>query len=152
MRLIGAYGSKASKGNHFGSFIAPFTGEHMNEKADNTGVVSWKLFNALYENQYDLFRKLRFIVKAAKVNSDESMALEIIDDFLKRKEVDLEELRQAGLEEWTRMGKTTGLQRVAAPQKPQNYGGRGPARSLVPVVPLSRVSVWSRVLSRFKGE
>lgn len=124
----------------------------MYEKAHDTGVVSWKLFNALYENQYDLFRKLRFIVKAAKVNNDESTALEMIDDYLKRKEVALEDLRQAGLEEWTAMGKTTGLQRVPARQMPENNGVGGPGRSLVPVVPLNRVSVWSRVLSRIKGE
>jgi hypothetical protein len=124
----------------------------MSEKADDTGVVSWKLFNALYENQYDLVRKLRFIVKAAKVNNDEPMAVEMIDDYLKRKQVDLEDLRQAGLEEWTRMGKATALQRVPARQVPENNGAHGSGKSLVPVVPLSRVSVWSRVLSMIKGE
>jgi hypothetical protein len=152
MRQIGAYGLKASIGNHFGSFIALFAGEHMYDKADDTGVVSWKLFNALYENQYDLFRKLRFIVKAGKLNNNELMALEMIDDYLKRKEVDLKDLREAGLQEWIRNGKTNILQQVPAREMPDNNGRIGPGKSLVPVVPVSRVSLLSRVLSRIKGE
>ena len=152
MRQIGAYDLKASKRNHFGSFAALFVGEHMCEKADDTGVVSWELFNALYENQYDLFRKLRFIVKAGKVNNNDSMALEMIEDYLKRKEVDLKDLRQAGLEEWRRRGRPTSLQRIPAPEMPDNNGGLGPGKSLVAVVPLSRASFWSRALSRIKGE
>jgi hypothetical protein len=152
MRQIGAHGLKASKSNHFGSFIALFAGEHMCEKADDTGVVSWELFNALYENQYDLFRKLKFIVKAGKVDNNESMALEMIEDYLRGKEVDLKDIRQAGLEDWGRRGKTTGLQRFPAPEMPENNGGIGPDKSLVPVVPVSKVSFWSRTLSRNKGE
>lgn len=124
----------------------------MYEQADDTGVVSWELFNALYENQYDLLRKLKFIVKAGKANNNESMALEMIEDYLKRKEVDLKDLRQAGLEDWRRRGKTTGLQRFPAPEMPENNDGIGPGKSLVPVVPEGRVSFWSRALSRNKGE
>jgi hypothetical protein len=124
----------------------------MSEKADDTGVVSWELFNALYENQYDLFRKLSFIVKAGKVNNNQSIALEMIEDYLKRKEVDLKDLRQAGLEEWGRRRKTTGLQRVSAREMPDNNGRLGPANSLVAVVPAGRASFWSRALSRIKGE
>ncbi len=149
----------------------------MYEKTDDTGVVSWELFNALYENQYDVFRKLRFIVKAGKVNNNESMALEMIDDYLKRKEVELKEIRQAGLEEWGRRGKTASLQEVparempehngeievappstAAPkgvparEMPEHNGEIGPGKLPVPVVPVSRVSLWSRALSRNKGD
>ncbi len=129
-----------------------FAGGHMDEKADNTGVVSWKLFNALYENQYDLFRKLKFIVEAGKLNNNHSMALEMIDDCLKRKEVDLKDLRQAGLEEWISRGKRAGSQRVSAREGPQNNGKIRLGKSLVPVVPVSRVSLWSKVMSRIKGE
>ena len=124
----------------------------MYEKADDTGVVSWELFNAMYENQYDLFRKLKFIVKATKVNNNESMALEMIDDYLQRKEVDLKQIRQTGLEEWDRRRKTTSLQEVPAPEMPENNGEIRSGTPLVPVVPASRVSSWSRGLSRNKGE
>jgi ADP-ribosylglycohydrolase len=106
----------------------------------------------MYENQYDLFRKLKFIVKAGKVNDNESMALEMIDDYLKRKEVDLKDLRQAGLEEWISRRKKAGSQRVLARERPQNNGKLGLGKSLVPVVPVSRVSLWSKVMSRIKGE
>jgi hypothetical protein len=85
----------------------------MLEKADDTAVIIWTLFNDLYENQYDFFRKLRFIIRAGKVNNTESMALEMIEDYLQRKEGELKNLREAGLEEWTRRGKLTiDLQRV----------------------------------------
>ena len=124
----------------------------MDEKAHDTGVVSWKLFNALYESQYDLFRKLKFIVQAGKLKNNQSTALEMIDDYLKRKEVDLKDLRQAGLEEWISRRKKAGSQRVLARERPQNNGKLGLGKSLVPVVPVSRVSLWSKVMSRIKGE
>ncbi len=124
----------------------------MYENSDDAGVVSWKLFNALYENQYDLFRKFRFILKAAKANNNESIALEMIEDYIKRKEVELKDLRQAGLDDWRRRGKTTGLQRVPAREMTQNNGRIGSGKSMVPLVPVDRVSIWSRVLSKIKGE
>ncbi len=124
----------------------------MDEKAHDTGVVSWKLFNALYESQYDLFRKLKFIVQAGKLKNNQSMALEMIDDYLNRKEVDLKDLRQAGLEEWISRGKTAGLQRIPARERKQNNGEIHLGKSLATIEPASGVSFWSRVMSKIKGE
>ncbi len=73
----------------------------MPNKAADVGEVSWRLFNDLYESQYDLLRKLEFITKAGKLNGGESIALELIDGYLKQKESELKELRQAALAEWT---------------------------------------------------
>ncbi|MGC8491039.1 MAG: hypothetical protein ACP5SH_04805 [Syntrophobacteraceae bacterium] len=73
----------------------------MPTKAADVGEVSWRLFNELYESQYDLLRKLEFITKAGKLNGCESIALELIDGYLKQKESELKELRQAALAEWT---------------------------------------------------
>jgi hypothetical protein len=72
----------------------------MPETPDGTGSVSWKLFDDLYESQHDLFRKLKFFVKAGRLNNNEAIALESIADMLDRKERELEKLRQSGLEEW----------------------------------------------------
>lgn len=73
----------------------------MPNKAGDVGEVSWSLFNDLYESQYDLLRKLKFITKAGKMNGGESIALELIDGYLSQKEIELKELRQAALAEWT---------------------------------------------------
>lgn len=73
----------------------------MPNKAGDVGEVSWRLFNDLYESQYDLLRKLEFITKAGKLNGCESIALELIDGYLKQKESELKALRQAALAEWT---------------------------------------------------
>ena len=124
----------------------------MPENTGDPAVISWKLFNDLYENQYDLFRKLRFIIRAGKVVNSESIALEMIEDYLQRKEGELKNLRQAGLEEWIRRGKPTSLQRVSIRGIPDNDGATGPDTSLVPVTPVDRVSRWSRILTRIKGE
>jgi len=124
----------------------------MLEKAEDIAVISWKLFNDLYENQYDLFRKLRFIIRAGKLGNNESIALEMIEDYLQRKEVELKNLRQAGLEEWIRRGKPTGLQRASTLGNPDNDGATGPDTSLVAVTPVERASRWSRILTRIKGE
>ena len=143
---------KRVESDRLSHFIALFAGEYMLEKAGDPAVISWKLFNDLYENQYDLFRKLRFIIKAGKVNNSEAMALEMIEDYLQSKEGELKNLRQAGMEEWIRRGRPTGLQRVSTSGVPANDGAKGPDRSLVPMAPGDRGSRWSRLLSRIKGE
>ena len=76
----------------------------MADNADGTGTVSWEVFNDLYENQHDLLRKLRFFIKAGRSDKDESLALNIMEDFLSGKEQELEILRQRGLEEWKAAG------------------------------------------------
>ncbi|MDR3569533.1 MAG: hypothetical protein P4L43_16030 [Syntrophobacteraceae bacterium] len=68
---------------------------------NDIGAVSWELFNELYESQYDLLRKLKFITRAAKMNGGESIALELIEGYLKDKERELGVLRDASLEEWS---------------------------------------------------
>ncbi|MDA8307400.1 MAG: hypothetical protein M0Z81_11290 [Deltaproteobacteria bacterium] len=97
----------------------------MSNKAGDVGTVSWKLFNDLYESQYDLLRKLKFITKAGKLNGAETIALELIDGYLGQKENQLKELRQAALDEWT--GRETAL--VLQPGNdritPKNEGGTG---------------------------
>jgi hypothetical protein len=72
----------------------------MSNEAAGTGIVSWEVFNDLYESQYDLLRKLRFFIKAGRSDRNEKLALDLIDDFLAGKEDELEALRQRGLEEW----------------------------------------------------
>ena len=124
----------------------------MPENTGDPAVISWKLFNDLYENQYDLFRKLKFIIRAGKVSDSESIALEMIEDYLQRKEMELKNLRQAGLEEWMRRGKPTSLQSASTLGNPDNDGAAGPDTSLVAVTPVERASRWSRILTRIKGE
>ena len=44
----------------------------MENESHQSGVVSWEVFDDLYENQYDLIRKIRFFVLAGKVEKNES--------------------------------------------------------------------------------
>lgn len=71
----------------------------MPQKVFETGVVSRKNFDTLCENQSDLCRKVRFLVRAAYGNKDALMALNVISDLLDQKETELEEVRKAGLAE-----------------------------------------------------
>lgn len=82
----------------------------MSNKAADVGTVSWELFNELYESQYDLLRKLEFIIRAGKLNGGETIAIELIDGYLKRKEIELKELREAAMAEWTGRQGALGLQ------------------------------------------
>ncbi len=58
-------------------------------------VISLRSFESLYDQYIGFCRKLRFLVKSALVMEEESLALEIITEFLDHKEKDLEELRAA---------------------------------------------------------
>jgi len=55
-------------------------------------VISLRLFESLYDQYTGFCRKLRFFVKSAFAMEEESLALEIISEFLDFKEKDLEEL------------------------------------------------------------
>ena len=52
-------------------------------------------FDPLYEQYADFCRKLRFLLAGAFSMENESLALEIISDFLERKEEDLRKLEAA---------------------------------------------------------
>ncbi|MGA2937196.1 MAG: hypothetical protein ABSF52_08880 [Syntrophobacteraceae bacterium] len=58
-------------------------------------VISLRSFESLYDQYIGFCRQLRFLVKSALVMEEESLALEIIIEFLDRKEKDLEELKAA---------------------------------------------------------
>lgn len=70
----------------------------MTEKKFETGVVSWKVFEEMFESQLDLIRKLRFLYRAGVVDHD-GLVLEIIADLLKMKESAVRELREQALDE-----------------------------------------------------
>lgn len=73
------------------------------EKAFSSGMVSWETYDALYERHFDSLRKLRFFVKAGSGLKEEITALEIITEFLKQQENELQELRQNALAERDRI-------------------------------------------------
>jgi hypothetical protein len=58
-------------------------------------VISLRSFESLYDQYIGFCRKLRFLVKSALVMEEESLALEIITEFLDHKEKDIEELKAA---------------------------------------------------------
>ena len=123
----------------------------MTEKGFESGMVSWKAFNDLYENQYDTFRKLKFFVKAGKIGQNETLALDLIEDLVSRREVDLERIRHNGLEE--RVGAESAVVRRVSNHTLLEGGGNGNDRSLVVSVPResARSSYWSRLKSRILG-
>ena len=67
----------------------------MTEAILDDKVISLRSFELLYHQFIGFCRKLRFLVKSALVTEEESLALEIISEFLDHKEKDLEELRAA---------------------------------------------------------
>ncbi len=71
----------------------------MENKSYQLGVVSWEVFADLYENQYDLIRKIRFFLRAGQGEQNESLALEMLGDLLADTQKGLEELRLRGLAE-----------------------------------------------------
>jgi hypothetical protein len=58
-------------------------------------VISLRSFESLYDQYIDFCRKLRFCIKSALVMEEQSVALEIISEFLDHKEKDLDELIEA---------------------------------------------------------
>lgn len=69
----------------------------MEEKAAGSGMVSWEVVDALYEHHFDCLRKIGFFVKAGSGLGEEATALEVIAEFLRQKENELQELRQSAL-------------------------------------------------------
>lgn len=59
-------------------------------KENNT---SLRLFDSLYDQYADFCRKLRFLIKGGFTMEEEALALEMISEFLDRKEKDLQELK-----------------------------------------------------------
>lgn len=92
----------------------------MMEKTFSGGMVGWEAYDALYECHYDCVRKLRFFVKAGTGLKEEATALEIIAEFLRQKESELNELRQNALAERDRV---QGVQPKAAPWNQEARGG-----------------------------
>jgi hypothetical protein len=65
----------------------------------NGGVISWQIFDALFEHHFDCLRKIRFFIKAGNALKEESVAIEILAEFVKQKEHELQQLRQVALTE-----------------------------------------------------
>jgi len=66
----------------------------MPKNAVDNGLVSWEIFDALYESQADFCRKLGFLVKAGRATKEEGLALDIISDQLYFKEKEIISLRE----------------------------------------------------------
>lgn len=64
----------------------------MPNKAGDVGAVSSQFFNELHEWDYDLLRRHEFIARAGNPIGGETIATELIEDNLKRKEIELSEL------------------------------------------------------------
>ena len=71
----------------------------MTEKDSGSGLVSWENVDALYEHHFDCLRKIGFFAKAGNGLGEEGTALEVIAEFIKQKESELQELRQKALAE-----------------------------------------------------
>jgi len=69
----------------------------MPKNAVDTGLVSWEIFDALYESQADFCRKLGFLVKSGRATKEEGLALDIISDQLYFKEKEIISLREQAL-------------------------------------------------------
>ena len=89
----------------------------MTETVSGSGMVSWEVVDALYEHHFDCLRKIAFFVKAGDSLGEEGTALEVIAEFLKRKEDELQELRQSALAERNK------AQSAEARSNPPNQAG-----------------------------
>jgi hypothetical protein len=69
----------------------------MSKNTIGVGVVSWEIFDSLFENQADFCRKIRFLVKAGRATKEEGHALDIIFDQLNSKEKEIITLREKAL-------------------------------------------------------
>lgn len=120
----------------------------MTKKSHESGMVSWKVFNDLYENQFDAFRKLKFFVKAGKTGKNASLALEMIEEFLENREADLEQIRRDGLDERVDVDAEQAMDRALV----ISAGTDGENGSLIPAAQApARTSYWSRLKSRIWG-
>jgi hypothetical protein len=122
----------------------------MENKSHQLGVVSWEVFNDLYENQYDLIRKLRFFVQAGQAQQNEGLALEMVGDLLADKQDELEKLRQKGLAERASSAAGEDLPHF---QLPLGANSDVKTRLLVPLAkqPGKRGSVWNRFRQSIKA-
>lgn len=68
-------------------------------KVFETGVISWRTFDELFESQYDMYRKVKFLIRAGNALGEEGIALEAIADLVSQKEGELEALRKQALAE-----------------------------------------------------
>jgi len=68
------------------------------------GLISWQLFDVLFEHHFDCLRKIHFFVKAGNALKEEGVVLEILAEFVKQKEHELEKLRQDALAERHEVG------------------------------------------------
>ena len=125
----------------------------MAEKGSDSGAISWWLFNDLYENQSDLLRKLRFFIKAGKMNNTEALALDMIEDYIGSREAELEKIRQEGLREWNGGAQRPALQSPENRMMLENRAEDAAGRALAPIgSPYSgKLSFWNRLKSRIKG-
>jgi hypothetical protein len=116
----------------------------MEKKLHQLGVVGWEVFNDLYENQYDLIRKIKFLVQAGQVGQNEGLALEMMGELLADKLDELEKLRQKGLAERTSLSSGEDLPSY---QLLQVGGSDGKNRLMIPLEnrPARKGSVWNRV-------
>ncbi len=122
----------------------------MTNKGHESGMVSWKVFNDLYENQYDAFRKIRFFVKAGKTGKNELLALDMIEDLLFRREEELERIRRDAMQERTGAEAPVAITSQTLLESGNNNGA---SRALVPVGPRenTRESAWQRLKIRLLG-
>ena len=133
--------------NYF-HFLTSF-GAGMENKSLHLGVVSWEVFNDLYENQYDLIRKIRFFVQAGQVEQNESLALEMVEDLLVNKQDELDKLRQKGLAERASLAAEGDLSHFHLLPAGNNDGGN---KLMIPAQnqPRKKGAVWNWV-KRFIG-
>jgi len=76
----------------------------MRAKEPNGGVVSWRIFDALFEHHFECLRKIQFFVKAGNALKEERIAIEIMHEFVKQKEHELQRLRLDALAERDQAG------------------------------------------------
>lgn len=113
----------------------------MEKKSSQLGVVSWEVFNDLYESQYDLIRKIRFFVQAGKADKNETLALEMVGELLDRKQDELEKARQKGLAERISLAAESDLPHFRLPQA-GNSDGDNKRTNRSGNQPVRRGSVW----------
>ena len=87
----------------------------MSKSSINSGIVSWEVFDALYENQADFCRKIDFLVRAGRATKEESLALDLIIDQLNFKEGEILGLREKALQQAKRSEELTAREESEEP-------------------------------------